>query len=79
MQKAATNHVVVWDYHVILILHRRISGTSAGSADRECQADGGHSNTTIGGSWIYDFDSKLPMPCSSGGLFLYCTFGGERA
>ncbi|ETW85462.1 hypothetical protein HETIRDRAFT_407495 [Heterobasidion irregulare TC 32-1] len=66
MQKAATNHVVVWDYHVILILRCRISGTSAGSADRECQADGDHINTTIGGSWIYDFDSKLPMPCSSG-------------
>lgn len=36
--------VVVWDYHVVLLLLPRLAGS---------------------GSWIYDFDTTLPIPCSS--------------
>lgn len=51
-QKAARDKdsVVVWDYHVILILEHNVKDTPNLSGDRK--------------SWVYDFDTWLQMPYS---------------
>jgi len=51
--------VVVWDYHVILVLKRR-------SADRPGDGlnDGEPQEARPWRKWVYDLDSRLEMPCS---------------
>lgn len=46
---------VVWDYHVILALHRRASCTPSDLRLAEKQQERAD-------SWVYDFDCVLPMP-----------------
>ncbi|TCD65624.1 hypothetical protein EIP91_002429 [Steccherinum ochraceum] len=70
----ARDGVVVWDYHVVLVV-RPINHAS----DDPSQRDQAEVTSDIRPScWVYDFDTRLPMPCESTGTFPYC-FLGENA
>ncbi|TFK42976.1 N-terminal glutamine amidase-domain-containing protein [Crucibulum laeve] len=60
-QKAARSDdsVVVWDYHVILVLRQRDSSSGVNPQEHE-------SDQTWGQSWVYDLDTRLTMPCTWG-------------
>lgn len=49
----AREGVVVWDYHVVLVLRPRLMRTNASSNGETTEAD----------AWVYDFDSRGPLPC----------------
>ncbi|KAF9566342.1 hypothetical protein CPC08DRAFT_814909 [Agrocybe pediades] len=62
-QKAARveGNPVIWDYHVILVLRPRneadtLESLDSGSLSAQYEAD-------QSGSWVYDFDTTLPVPC----------------
>ncbi|KAH8108170.1 N-terminal glutamine amidase-domain-containing protein [Cristinia sonorae] len=59
-QKA--NDIVVWDYHVVLVVRPRLEPT----LHQQDSGDNGSSDTNRNPespeSWIYDFDTRLPMP-----------------
>ena len=44
----------MWDYHVVLVLRPR-------AVLSENVPSGGE--TTEDTAWVYDFDSRLPLPC----------------
>ncbi|KIM80796.1 hypothetical protein PILCRDRAFT_72747 [Piloderma croceum F 1598] len=48
----SADHVIVWDYHVVLILRLR---SDVGTGTTNC--------TVPEGAWIYDYDTLLPKPC----------------
>ncbi|KAF8959078.1 N-terminal glutamine amidase-domain-containing protein [Flammula alnicola] len=52
-QKAARFHgsPVIWDYHVVLVLHPRRE-----DSDMKARPSEHH-------SWVYDFDTRLDLPC----------------
>ena len=49
----AREGVVVWDYHVILVLRPRLLRKLASAHGEMAEAD----------AWIYDFDTRCPLPC----------------
>ncbi|KAI0048569.1 hypothetical protein FA95DRAFT_1469657, partial [Auriscalpium vulgare] len=55
---------VVWDYHVVLALRPRDAPTSIDS-DSESQWQSQCSDDAEAGAgvWIYDFDTRLGVPC----------------
>ncbi|KAI0956822.1 hypothetical protein AcW1_005409 [Taiwanofungus camphoratus] len=57
-QKAARKDVVVWDYHVVLVLLPRAQTepNDLGPNGSEARAE----NET----WVYDFDTRLSVPCN---------------
>ncbi|EIW60754.1 uncharacterized protein TRAVEDRAFT_71054 [Trametes versicolor FP-101664 SS1] len=54
--------VVVWDYHVVLVLLPRtpLDPGSDGAPTPESDSQG----TAERHAWVYDFDTTLPVPCS---------------
>ncbi|KAL4253937.1 Protein N-terminal glutamine amidohydrolase [Abortiporus biennis] len=56
--------VVVWDYHVILVLRSSLSSTTVSKNDESEQLDVEPS------SWVFDFDSQLSAPCPGVDYFL---------
>jgi len=56
--QTARQGIVVWDYHVILVLR-----PWAWPAAKEESADRTENATTA--SWVYDFDTQLPKPCTA--------------
>ena len=68
--------VVVWDYHVILVLRAKVpvvdtvrseSGTNSVTGILNERIDGGRdedNRSCVWTSWVYDFDSRLNMPCN---------------
>ncbi|KAH8117519.1 N-terminal glutamine amidase-domain-containing protein [Phellopilus nigrolimitatus] len=90
-QKQRTD-VVVWDYHVVLMLKPLANKSSRGAGRPEANADGGPEAREPGEpglapdrvrSWVYDFDSRLPMPCPwedyVAATFPYTTAAAEDA
>lgn len=61
-QKASRelNFPVLWDYHVILVLRPRRSASLIGQSPFEFETEGRL-------SWVYDFDTRLPIPCAWNG------------
>ena len=59
-QKAAQidRNPVIWDYHVVLLLRPRQGVEEGIEKDRT-------------GSWVYDFDTTLPVPCPGQGKSLF--------
>jgi len=55
-QKAAQEDVIVWDYHVVLVLK---SSTLPRTGSNDASTPEPNSM-----SWVYDFDTRLPIPCS---------------
>jgi len=53
------DNVVVWDYHVVLVLTPRAPSTPASSINPDEVVQG----------WVYDFDTVLPIPCCTAGTF----------
>jgi protein N-terminal glutamine amidohydrolase len=54
-------HPVVWDYHCILVLRPRARAASASAAPDATWA------------WVFDYDSRLAMPCCWSGECLFCS------
>ncbi|KAL0947067.1 hypothetical protein HGRIS_013208 [Hohenbuehelia grisea] len=63
-QKLARDHLypVVWDYHVIMILRPRKRSLSA-DGDTVLRVKDEQDDDTRAISWVYDFDTHLPLPC----------------
>lgn len=58
---------MVWDYHVVLVLRPRALGSRAPS--------GGETAGARPDAWVYDLDSRCPVPCrANGGPFSCCCF-----
>ncbi|CCM03693.1 uncharacterized protein FIBRA_05838 [Fibroporia radiculosa] len=57
----AHEDVVIWDYHVVLVLRLR-AHTQFRPEDPEPSA-GSESASWEGEAWVYDFDTRLPIPC----------------
>ncbi|KZT74009.1 hypothetical protein DAEQUDRAFT_661282 [Daedalea quercina L-15889] len=57
----AREDVVVWDYHVILVLRSRdhMQSKEQDPAQRE---DGEQQAEAAEDAWVYDFDTRLPVP-----------------
>ncbi|KAK7689131.1 hypothetical protein QCA50_007822 [Cerrena zonata] len=51
--------VVVWDYHVILVLRPRSRSLAEPRVDLDMHENAWPSDLV---SWVYDFDSRLPAP-----------------
>ncbi|KAA1471327.1 hypothetical protein DENSPDRAFT_776332 [Dentipellis sp. KUC8613] len=51
--------VVVWDYHVILVLRPRVAPCSSSTPTADAMEGYEHQQ-----SWVYDFDTTLAKPCS---------------
>ncbi|GBE82628.1 hypothetical protein SCP_0410130 [Sparassis crispa] len=60
-KQKARDDIVVWDYHVVLVL-RPTPPLARGRAVDELK----FSNPEVHGpgAWVYDFDTLLPVPCS---------------
>lgn len=65
-RQKARKEIVVWDYHVILVLRPRLATCSSDNED--CPV-----NTAKHEAWIYDFDTRLAVP-SSAGSYMADTF-----
>ncbi|EIN07838.1 hypothetical protein PUNSTDRAFT_69424 [Punctularia strigosozonata HHB-11173 SS5] len=62
--------LVVWDYHVVLCLRSRARPVSPPS-DSEARAFGKTTDSdSPARTWIYDFDTRLGLPCDATGACL---------
>jgi len=68
----ARGDVVVWDYHVVLVLRRRHQQSPEDNLLRDSDSAGSDANPEnesnpfhhdFDSAWVYDFDSTLPNPC----------------
>ncbi|KAH9857637.1 N-terminal glutamine amidase-domain-containing protein [Lenzites betulinus] len=63
-QKAARDDVIVWDYHVVLVLlPRGAPPDSRGETHRSPAAEDDSQGRPVREAWVYDFDTTLPVPC----------------
>ncbi|TBU46969.1 N-terminal glutamine amidase-domain-containing protein [Dichomitus squalens] len=62
-QKLRASDVVVWDYHVVLVLRKAANG--AHPPTRDSPGDREARDASAGASaWVYDFDTTLAVPSS---------------
>jgi len=61
-QQKAREDVVVWDYHVVLVLRAQTPSRSE-VRTRGARADDKSDGTPSQQTWVYDFDTRLPLPC----------------
>ncbi|KZT11633.1 uncharacterized protein LAESUDRAFT_720886 [Laetiporus sulphureus 93-53] len=62
----ADRDVVVWDYHVVLVLRSRERSADDETHEEAPDIDGAADNmlnSEGSGAWVYDFDTRLPNPC----------------
>ena len=71
----ARDGVVVWDYHVVLVLRPRVGCPQLQTGDN-LSSNGEFPEVSARSpmnltAWVYDYDSRLPAPCTWRGTFLF--------
>ena len=60
--------VVVWDYHVVLLLRLASVGGLVTHTHGELGTPA-DLNQQVSQTWVYDFDTRLPLPCDGKGEY----------